>query len=160
MHFCANQNIFSLVNAVNFFLDHRNFRDHLGIALCKSIRIHLRAFDNRRVCEEGIEHRAGGRVEHQADPLNGPVGALQRTTDAVFAPVQGGFAAVVRPIGNFFGSILEIGTLRSRIEGLEADNSKAYFERTRDVFETDTPLRATSADASTASAVPGPFSLV
>lgn len=53
----------------------------------------------------------------------GPVGALQRGADAVFAPIQGGFAAVVRPVGGFFGSIFELGTLRSQNEQLEADNA-------------------------------------
>lgn len=54
----------------------------------------------------------------------GPVGAVQRVSDSAFAPVQGGFAAIVRPIGDFFGSIVEIGTLRGRIERLEADNEQ------------------------------------
>ncbi|HUG84062.1 MAG TPA: hypothetical protein VMM13_05830, partial [Euzebya sp.] len=54
----------------------------------------------------------------------GPVGALQRGTDAVFSPIQEGFSAIVRPVGAFFGSILEIGTLRSRVQGLEADNAE------------------------------------
>jgi rod shape-determining protein MreC len=54
----------------------------------------------------------------------GPVGAMQRTSDAVFAPVQGGFAAIVRPVGDFFGSIVEIGSLRGRIQRLEADNEE------------------------------------
>jgi rod shape-determining protein MreC len=54
----------------------------------------------------------------------GPVGAMQRGADAVFSPVQSGFAAVVRPVGDFFGSILEIGTLRSRVRALEADNAE------------------------------------
>lgn len=54
----------------------------------------------------------------------GPVGAVQRVSDSVFAPVQGGFAAIVRPVGDFFGSIFEIGSLRGRIERLEADNEQ------------------------------------
>lgn len=54
----------------------------------------------------------------------GPVGGLQRAADAVFAPVQTGFAALVRPVGDFVGSVLEVGTLRSRIEQLEADNAE------------------------------------
>ncbi len=54
----------------------------------------------------------------------GPVGALQRGSDAVFAPVQGGFASIVQPIGDFFTSIVQVGTLRSRIEQLEADNEE------------------------------------
>lgn len=58
----------------------------------------------------------------------GPVGAVQRATDSVFAPVQTGFATVVRPVGNFFGSILEVGTLRGRIQRLEADNDELRAE--------------------------------
>lgn len=54
----------------------------------------------------------------------GPVGAVQRAGDAMFAPVQGGFAAVVRPIGDVFGALFEIGSLRSRIQRLEADNEQ------------------------------------
>jgi rod shape-determining protein MreC len=54
----------------------------------------------------------------------GPVGGLQRAASAVFDPVQAGFATVVRPVGTFLGSILEIGTLRGRIERLEADNEE------------------------------------
>ena len=51
MHLCANQKIFSLVDAVNFSLDDRYFRDHLDILLCISIRIHRRGvqrFDAHR----------------------------------------------------------------------------------------------------------------
>ncbi|MEE8602802.1 rod shape-determining protein MreC [Euzebya tangerina] len=52
----------------------------------------------------------------------GPVGSAQQAADGVFAPIQNGFAAITRPIGNFFGSILEVGTLRSRVDALETDN--------------------------------------
>ena len=52
----------------------------------------------------------------------GPVGAAQQASDGIFAPIQNGFASVTRPIGNFFGSIFEVGTLRSRVELLENDN--------------------------------------
>jgi rod shape-determining protein MreC len=52
----------------------------------------------------------------------GPVGGLQRAADAVFSPLQAGFGAVVRPIGDVVGSIFEVGTLRQRVRDLEADN--------------------------------------
>jgi rod shape-determining protein MreC len=59
---------------------------------------------------------------------SGPVGALQRGADTVFAPIQGGFAAVVRPIGGFLGSITELGSLRSVIAQLQADNQELLAE--------------------------------
>lgn len=58
----------------------------------------------------------------------GPVGAMQRGVDGVFAPVQGAFAGITRPIGDFFGSILEVGTLRGRVRELEADNAQLREE--------------------------------
>src|SRR5690606_19925542 len=42
----------------------------------------------------------------------GAVAILQRGALAVFAPVQEGLASVVRPIGGFFSSIGELGSLR------------------------------------------------
>lgn len=42
----------------------------------------------------------------------GAVAAIQRGAMAVFSPVQEGFAATVRPIGNLFGSVAELGRLR------------------------------------------------
>lgn len=74
----------------------------------------------------------------------GPVGALQRGADAVFSPVQSGFASVVRPVGDFFGSILEIGTLRSRIEQLEADNEALREEL---LVQADLERRLSEAEA-------------
>lgn len=53
----------------------------------------------------------------------GPVGAVQRGADIVFAPVQQGFAALVRPVGNVFGSILDLGTLRRQIDQLQEENA-------------------------------------
>lgn len=54
----------------------------------------------------------------------GPVGGLQRAADTVFDPIQEGFAAVVRPVGNVFGSIFEVGSLRDRVASLERDNEE------------------------------------
>lgn len=51
----------------------------------------------------------------------GAVAILQRGALAVFAPVQEGLASVVRPIGGFFSSIGELGSLREQNAALEAD---------------------------------------
>lgn len=42
----------------------------------------------------------------------GSLAAVQRGAMAVFGPVQGAFAATLRPIGSFFGSVTELGRLR------------------------------------------------
>lgn len=59
-----------------------------------------------------LDYREGG---------TGPIGAVQRGALAVFGPVAEGFATVVRPVGGFFGSIRELGTLRERNDALTAD---------------------------------------
>ncbi|MPZ72155.1 MAG: hypothetical protein GEU74_02820 [Nitriliruptorales bacterium] len=51
----------------------------------------------------------------------GAVAAIQRGALTVFGPVAEGFSTVVQPIGNFFGSIAELGSLRARNAALEAD---------------------------------------
>ena len=51
----------------------------------------------------------------------GAVAAIQRGALTIFAPVAEGFATVVRPVGSFFGAIGELGSLRNRNAGLEAD---------------------------------------
>lgn len=51
----------------------------------------------------------------------GAVDTLQRGATAVFGPVQEGFAAGVRPIGSFFGSIAELGRLRDENAALSAE---------------------------------------
>ena len=61
----------------------------------------------------------------------GPVGALQRGTDAVFQPIQDGFAAIVRPVGGFFGAIWDLGSLRSQIDQLQAENAALRQQQLR-----------------------------
>ena len=73
----------------------------------------------------------------------GPVGGLQRGADAVFSPIQEGFAAVVRPIGGFFGSIFDLGTLRSQIEQLKEENATL---RQRGLRIADVERRLTEAE--------------
>lgn len=52
----------------------------------------------------------------------GPGGPLQRAKDfsvTLVAPVQRGFTTIFRPVGNFFSSIGELGSLRSKNAELE-----------------------------------------
>ncbi|HEX2296715.1 MAG TPA: hypothetical protein VHN37_15585, partial [Actinomycetota bacterium] len=52
----------------------------------------------------------------------GPGGPLERAKDfsvTLVAPIQRGFTTVFRPVGNFFSSIGELGSLRSENEDLE-----------------------------------------
>ena len=51
----------------------------------------------------------------------GPLAVLQRGAATVFSPVQEGFSAVVRPIGGFFASIGQLGTLRDENTQLRQD---------------------------------------
>lgn len=51
----------------------------------------------------------------------GAVATLQRGALTLFAPVQEGLASVVQPIGGFFASIGELGSLREENAALEAD---------------------------------------
>lgn len=52
----------------------------------------------------------------------GAVAAVQRGALAVFGPVAEGFGTVVRPVGNFFGAIGELSSLRRENAALKADN--------------------------------------
>lgn len=54
----------------------------------------------------------------------GVLAALQRGALTVFGPVQEGFAAVVRPVGGFFGAIGDLASLRAQNEELAADNEE------------------------------------
>lgn len=51
----------------------------------------------------------------------GPVAAMQRVALALYGPLQGGFAAIVRPVGGFLSSIGQLGTLREQNEALQAE---------------------------------------
>jgi rod shape-determining protein MreC len=50
----------------------------------------------------------------------GPLALLQQGAMTIVAPVQRGFAAVVRPIGGFFVSVAQLGRLRAENESLRA----------------------------------------
>lgn len=51
----------------------------------------------------------------------GAVAAIQRGALTVFGPVAEGFATVVRPVGNFFGAIGDLGSLRDQNAALQED---------------------------------------
>ncbi len=51
----------------------------------------------------------------------GAVAAIQRGALTVFGPVAEGFGTVVRPIGNFFGAIGDLASLRDQKAALEAE---------------------------------------
>lgn len=59
-----------------------------------------------------LDYRGGG---------TGPLGAMQRGADAVFAPVQEGAATVLRPVTGVLGAIGDLGRLRTENEQLRAD---------------------------------------
>ncbi|MFN2587024.1 MAG: rod shape-determining protein MreC [Actinomycetota bacterium] len=69
------------------------------------------------------------------DYRQGPGGPLERAKDfsvTLVAPIQRGFTTVFRPVGNFFSSLGELGSLRSknaeledRVAQLEAENRQA-----------------------------------
>src|SRR5918998_5575678 len=62
------------------------------------------------------------------DYRQGPGGPLQRVKDfsvTLVAPVQRGFTTVFRPVGNFFSSIGELGSLRSENSELEESLEQA-----------------------------------
>lgn len=69
------------------------------------------------------------------DYRQGPGGPLERAKDfsvTLVAPVQRGFTTIFRPVGNFFSSIGELGSLRSKnaeledaVDQLEAENRQA-----------------------------------
>lgn len=69
------------------------------------------------------------------DYRQGPGGPLERAKDfsvTIVAPIQRGFTTVFRPVGNFFSSIGELGSLRSKnaeleetVAQLEAENRQA-----------------------------------
>jgi rod shape-determining protein MreC len=69
------------------------------------------------------------------DYRQGPGGPLERAKDfsvTLVAPIQRGFNTVFRPVGNFFSSLGELGSLRSKnaeleetVDQLEAENRQA-----------------------------------
>ena len=65
------------------------------------------------------------------DYRQGPGGPLQRAKDfsvTLVAPVQRGFTTIFRPVGNFFSSIGELGSLRSKNAELEDALEQAQSE--------------------------------
>jgi rod shape-determining protein MreC len=52
---------------------------------------------------------------------DGPIGGAQHIALAVFSPLQQGLGAVLRPIGGFFSSIGQLGSLREDNAALEAE---------------------------------------
>lgn len=52
---------------------------------------------------------------------DGPLAAVQRGALAVIGPVQEGFAAVVRPVGDIVGAVGEMGTLREQNAALSSE---------------------------------------
>ena len=52
---------------------------------------------------------------------SGPVAAVQRGALTVFGPVAEGFATVARPVGDFFGAIGDLGSLRDQNAALKED---------------------------------------
>jgi rod shape-determining protein MreC len=68
------------------------------------------------------------------DFRSGSGGILRQAKDwsvAVVAPVQRGFAAVFRPVGNFFSAVGELGDLRSENRELKAENQEMRAENER-----------------------------
>lgn len=52
---------------------------------------------------------------------DGTIASLQRTALSMMAPIQEGLAAIVRPVANFAGSVIELGRLREQNAELEAE---------------------------------------
>lgn len=59
----------------------------------------------------------------------GAIAALQRGAVTVFGPVQEGFAATVRPVGNFFGSVAQLGRLREENAALVEELERLREQR-------------------------------
>src|SRR3712207_4966687 len=74
----------------------------------------------------------------------GAVSAIQRGALTVFGPVAEGFATVVRPVGNFFGAIGELGSLREQNAVLNQEVSDLREDKlsTADLERENAQLRA------------------
>jgi rod shape-determining protein MreC len=100
---------------------------------------------------------------------DGPLGAVQRGAMAVFSPVQDVVGGILRPIGGFFSSIGELGTLREEnaalereLEALRARNvALADLEREnaqlRDLVRMDRQLDFTTSAGRVIAQPPGAF---
>jgi rod shape-determining protein MreC len=73
----------------------------------------------------------------------GPVGRLQDTAVAVFGPVQRATVAVLRPVGDFFGGVVQLGRLRGENRRLrtEVDGLRAQERTYQDVLKENERLR-------------------
>jgi rod shape-determining protein MreC len=73
----------------------------------------------------------------------GPVGRLQDVAVAVFAPVQRVTADVVRPVGDFFGGLAQLGKLRGENRRLqvEVDGLRAQDRTYQDLLRENERLR-------------------
>lgn len=73
----------------------------------------------------------------------GPVGRLQDAAVAVFGPVQRATGAVLRPVGDFFGGVAQLGRLRGENRRLqsEVDGLRAQERSYQDVLRENERLR-------------------
>jgi len=69
-----------------------------------------------------IDYRAGS---------GGVLRTAKEWSVAVVAPIQRGFTTVVRPVGNFFASIGELGDLRDENKRLKDENERLAAENTQ-----------------------------
>lgn len=74
----------------------------------------------------------------------GAVASIQRGALTVFGPVAEGFATVVRPVGDFFGAIGDLGSLRDQNAALKDDIRALQEEQvsTADLERENAELRA------------------
>jgi rod shape-determining protein MreC len=80
---------------------------------------------------------------------HGPIGRLQDAAVAVFGPVQRATSNVLRPVGDFFGGIAQLGRLRSENRRLreEVDGLRAQQRTYQDVLKENERLRGAMAMA-------------
>jgi len=74
----------------------------------------------------------------------GPLDRARDISSAVVDPIQRGFTAVFRPVGNFFSSVGELSSLRSRNTELEAELEavRQQVEQAEAIAEENAQLRA------------------
>jgi rod shape-determining protein MreC len=74
----------------------------------------------------------------------GPLDRARDFSSAVVDPIQRGFTAVFRPVGNFFSSVGELSSLRSRNAELEAELEavREQVEQAEAIAEENAQLRA------------------
>lgn len=74
---------------------------------------------------------------------SGPLEGIKNFSAAVVAPVQRGFTSVFRPVGNFFSSLADLGSLRSENARLrdEVDSMHSEVANARDLVGQNEQLR-------------------